>query len=99
MPIYDYRCRHCGLLEEARSPMDCREVACRYCGGASCRLFSPNPNILIPTAFKSVTQGFNSGSRGEDSAPYSSNNSVHAPKRDTFTEAFDANYKKAGGIG
>ncbi len=101
MPTYDFECERCGRRHELNVPITRREDThsqCAECGGLTNRAFSPNANILIPTAFRTVTQGFQ-GPGGPDSAPYSNNNSVHAPKRQSFTEAFDVNVKKSGGIG
>ncbi len=101
MPTYDFQCERCGKRHELNVPITRREDThsqCVECGGLTNRVFSPNKNILIPTAFRAVTQGFQ-GAPGPDSAPYSSNNSVHSAPRQTFTQAFDENVKKAGGIG
>lgn len=99
MPTYNFYCNKCGALLEGRMAFAEAQRGLGHggCNYQAARVFSPNRNILIPAAF-GMDPGWQ-GPRGDNSAPYSNNNSVHAPKRETFTQAFNANYKKAGGIG
>jgi putative FmdB family regulatory protein len=94
MPLYDWECSHCGHRYEAVARMADISSACPKCEEAGYRKFTPTRNFLIPASFRrSATWHMPEGERGSDSAPASSNNAVHTPKRKSFKEAFDEQWR------
>lgn len=59
MPLYSYKCYHCGLLTEQRQsvaernrPIDCE------CGKPAGRIFEPTANLLVPEHFRHTASDF-----------------------------------------
>lgn len=96
MPLYDWECINCGGVFEAYSTMadsDCPHD-CPTCLGVAERKFTPTRNLLIPASFKrDANWHMPNGERSDDSAPFSDSNSVHTPKRTSFREKFEENWR------
>jgi putative FmdB family regulatory protein len=95
MPLYDWKCESCDYQFEHPAPMAKAIIGCPNClDGAAARKFTPTRNFLIPESFRRTsTWHMPNGERGADSAPASANNSIHAPKRTSFKEAFDKQWR------
>jgi putative FmdB family regulatory protein len=102
MPLYDWKCDECMGVFEAVAPMSCTEIEgqCPNCVhgnktiGCGAKKFTPTKNFLIPESFRRTsTWHMPNGERSTESAPISANNSIHAPKRTSFKEAFDKQWR------
>ena len=93
MPIYTYKCFHCGLLSERRQSVGERNrpIPCE-CGQPAGRIFEPRSiQIQTPEHFRHLQSDFlpDAGDTAGWEARQTSSNS-HAPRRQTLKEAFDA---------
>jgi putative FmdB family regulatory protein len=95
MPLYDWQCDECGHEYEAVGTMRSTSTACPRCPtGCGAKKFTPTKNFLIPESFRRTsTWHMPNGERSTESAPISANNSIHAPKRTSFKEAFDKQWR------
>jgi putative FmdB family regulatory protein len=95
MPLYDWKCEDCQHRFEAVGGMNEDSCECPKCGWKDAwKLFTPTRNFLIPESFRRTsTWHMPQGERSADSAPASSNNAVHAPKRKSFKETFDDQWR------
>ncbi len=50
MPIYEYKCSHCGRFELEQSIKDKPLTTCPTCGSGAQRLISKNVNIIFKGA-------------------------------------------------
>jgi putative FmdB family regulatory protein len=95
MPLFDWKCEDCG--HEFEQVMSMARTLCPFekCeDGQAVKKFTPTKNFLIPASFKrSSTWHMPEGERGSDSAPASSNNAVHAPRRTSFKEQFEKQWR------
>lgn len=98
MPLYDYQCDNCGHTEEQRRDFEFRDGAepCSACSqGWLDFVFTPTKNFLIPARFKrDANWHMPNGERSADSAPFSDTNSIRTPKRPSFREKFEENWRK-----